>query len=1665
MHARFMPLQNLTLSDRGLFSALHVPPSHSGVVSHITRATTWLSAANQSWDKPQYRAWLAVAHALLNDIRQVAQQQPDLAASWFQPASSNNGSADRICNWPRSVAPGPKEVRINALLGHATIVEAHRNGQIARALIDGAHTLRNASLKPGRQSPLWIELVEIDFLNPAILVDFIKTKGPDTPCYAFVIAAVSVLQLPPPAPSHLDPGHPVSEPDRNKKHTEARPPKDNLRDLDNSPIEEEQDANSINTTPDIATRIAGADYASVAAKLGLIDRDYLPPDELARVSKNLAVHLEGTDTQKSLLALFGLTSLLTGCVDSIAVNLKFFACDSIWIDLQAGAWCWDFRPYRSIVDDQKQSTSPSEPIAIQLPELVASHLRDMKEQFPSAETLGQLFTAAMGSELDMRAFRMFLKSCGSDVHPIYRGRFARSLGFTYLQVTRSDMSCALQAGSFAAAAPAALFYFGPKAYLLYERTQSVYKFLGLGKPVPPANPESRLGCQKLIEEEQLKIGWQSLCKSISERLAQLRSSDSDWERRKTANQLMPLLCSAFVVQSAHRGTRIERITFGYIFVFEDAMLIMDKVDQEREQPRLVAKTDAIQHIAGIAWECHRLIGPTLGNKMSHDVPLFKTWPLDPKAGESGSLTTADIAPVICAHFCGADTNFARSTWVTSLDEAECDRWLIRVLTGHTRDVTRTNGAYIDIPVIEAARRLRVEMERVGTCIFGPTHLAACGAPPYVDMRASPIAVIYAMPGDRVPDPRTLLEPLDVKTLFGWKVTSEVRTAIFSGEIRTTSSALALLQMMFVDFAPDVELCISAILNPTVSLHRHGLWTGLVWHRPHFSHQTWIPLEQTTARTLLLARKESYSIEQIRGQACAALRDIHPGYWPQLPEACAQVMQNAVAQYMRMEDPPSLLAANSLQTPAPTLSSLSLSRLARDQTPLNSVDSPERLTKPISSYRARSQKAVGLQPLKQILFLFADTTVRKGELRKRSKDCLDSISLKFKPQTFFEVWLLDWVVDELHQSAREVDGRLVFSSLYTYLGVLIAETKVGKQYHLTSDPYEWEQEEWMQWTTQLLEAFGFPSADNLLPEAIDTSPGPLPDRIRHPLMRLIGSLHRRDYTVPSNICSWIFQRNDPVVTGSASSVLITDEDFERGIQIGESWLNQHPLDAALLTCRARIQHEVPTRSAELSNLKIECFTDSNQLVIERVGYLNLKTVLSVRLSFISQDLKSHIANTSQTVLAHVPSANFLLRLDGSPASGARDQELISVLSAALKVATGDTNCRPHALRAMALQNLAWPGWVERVQLLLTTCASPAASADWVRSQLSDWYVLSFAFVQAGHSDLRSALGNYLAGARLVLWMHGHAKLSTLAFGPSFLDSIGVNPSSLRQARRRGGADFDPWAWLQGHLCNTDKLPLVEMCGSTLATPMRMVAVPADSSQNAAPRVSKKSPSAHEKASDSLPSIADGKSTSNAEGGVDRQVHFLAARFLDMTFPAAMEYSGTDLATANLLEALIPGVELLAMVARRSRSAPQLRGLQGNLKVLGSSLGSNIMYWLKGLTGRDRLTLFNLLFKVHGTQITSEVMLELLNGLTMNIPDELAVHICRGSRHVTPAEIRIFQSSEQKLVLTTSEDIGAAPLLKLILRARENRVMASRLTSVLRALVLALSYLDKRVVRHD
>lgn len=1626
-----------------LVRAAGVPEDFSGGAHMLPTLIHCIEAAQHLWPNASFGDWRTAAKASQMQLHELASKNTTAAAKYFKTATDESLIYRVSSKWP--TRHGLRELqKVDALLGRTLVVHAQSQTLVPRELVQSLWTLCNhaQAQSQGNRSEDWQKVIELEVLDSHSLEQLASRLGPKSPIRKFVQAALGILNtdIHPISPdktcaisaeqttnvetSLVDSGVRTVPPTAGSTASTGEPPSSFDNDTGNG--------HGADTTR-VAARLADSDYAPPLAKLGIPHRDHLLLDDLVKLTTALVRDLDSDDQKTQGFAVLGLVSFITATSDTFALQMPLTPkAGHIWLDLVAGSWCWDFNAYR-YTHSVAIENSTVRPNIIPLPLVLLQKLRAAAQKSMAPERVSDLIATIQREEaVDLERFREYLRGIGDAAHPPYRGRLAKSLAAAILELTGSDMLAALLTAQFVFVAAAALFYFGPSYQTIYAQLSKVYAILGLGEHSRPCLEEVRTGGHHIPSFEVVHSGWQNLVRNIDSARSAALATKTQAEAITGANHWMVLLCAAFVVQSAHRGTRLDQLTVGALASSATLFVLHDKaVDapHDRSQPRLLGKTAAIETSVLSALECHALAAKVLGTGSSiqdPDTPIFCHFSM--QEGERISpVSTRDVTKTIADHFDGAPANFARSLWVTELDADGCNRWLIRTLTGHTRDVTRTTGAYFDVPASAAASQLCEAMDKLTRRLFGnstltyPQQIALprLWAPfenPHGDEQRSSKLFQFAS---------NLLSPITAATLRATELAAQLRSTLLKGKVDLGTHALLLVHLLLVDLVPDPEIAMSAALNPATSFQHGTLRPTLKWNRKHFVHPVLLPLQAPTAHLLLGQQFEATSRHGLLHKL-KPLADLIPcmdGSEMQ-QEMLWKVLCLASSCLRRLYLPPSLLAVSHPQVQSPCLNAGSLLRLAGASDAHSLTSPPPRLNRDITQKHAKSQDIRGLT---STLNHFADPTKRLGERRARATEAIKAIQDMNVKWTSAGLWLRDWVLEELSRSRDRAKHSYQLSSVSTYLSVLSNPAAFLAQ----TEPEEWDEVDWNaylnaiqhgitgKWPTKKLE---------------------LEDRVKHAAGAIVRSLARHASSIPPSVWSRLQLVNTTIgPVDSASSVLITDMDLAKAGQIAAVWLAEEPSVRLRLEIRCLLGAFVPMRSSEAGNLKRTCLTAAGGLVIERSGFNNIKNEQSIRVWLLSPEVHSSFLTLSDELACYTPHGDLLLRGTGADDEVDADLQAADYLNQALKAATLDKNARPHSLRGSTFQNLAWPNWQAQSRAFLLGRLTPETAHTWTKNCESNWISVAQASAAAGHAGIDSAIQNYLAGWPCVHALQAFSLLSRLETSPGYSKLLHLDDATWRKARSRASASgktpVSRWGWYEQQQRPKRKLDR----RSESQTRKVVLSARSDSSGSRAT------------------SAADPTSPRGSQTTYKSKLHYMALRSLGMPSERSLEVSKIPRSLTFALEADLPKTSLIAACTRRARDAPCERGVKADLVQLEGVRGEQLMEWITTLTPDLRESGMKLFVRIRGVHSEAPFS-NRWQALVASLPDGLGLVVQKGPSHMSRDEL-LNPDQLPRVRFLPSRDLGQHPKV-VVTPLKPNRVLQSRLTSLVRVLFLCAFHLDKK-----
>lgn len=229
-------------------------------------------------------------------------------------------------------------------------------------------------------------------------------------------------------------------------------------------------------------------HASTRDRLGATSVwNRLPPDALAAKVREVLSRFDSQIALAQSYAALAICCLLSGLSAQFTVRLPLISNDDLWLDLDSGQLLWNYRLAIRSDDGPSPARGDYERIPIRMDVRALRYLRHQRVDRPNAAILGDLLCvpSGQGARPWLVGYRDSIRSSSEHPHQSLDARFARSLGLTYLHVTKSDVWPALLALDFSYISLGTLHYISVDDALLREQEEHVARFLGF-QLEPPA---------------------------------------------------------------------------------------------------------------------------------------------------------------------------------------------------------------------------------------------------------------------------------------------------------------------------------------------------------------------------------------------------------------------------------------------------------------------------------------------------------------------------------------------------------------------------------------------------------------------------------------------------------------------------------------------------------------------------------------------------------------------------------------------------------------------------------------------------------------------------------------------------------------------------------------------------------------------------------------------------------------------------------------------------------------------------------------------------------------------------------------------------------------------------------------------------------------------------
>ena len=481
----------ITLSPAGLnlLRASGVPASLDGAGRTLPIAMSCLNKAQGVWPDAPFFEWAQVMSEVNAELERAKESGLADPIALISAANTSNAVLQEVQRWTMHATTAHEVISL-ALIGRALVIWQQARAVLPAELLRGLHTLRLAKMQKGRRSPAWDALLDTDLTSADQVLQRLESTPPQSPTRDFLAVLSVVLSTSVQPPNRTEALKSNEHPNGADDPTGAPATAEQVSSsadrgtaqLDSEEVTPDEgqglpgNVPEKSTSPRISARLAAGDYASVAEKLGLHDRDRLLLDDLVAITTQLVPIVQANNLVNRGFATLAMLSLITCTSDHFTLNMGFEPTpDGLWLELQNGAWSWDYGSYLRSGSTQGTDADIT-PVRVPMPSLLHQVLSDARQRSPSASTVRDLICVIQGEQkFDLEGYRAFLRGLGDSAHPPYQGRFARSYQSCMLSITGSDMLTALLSASFSMSAPAALFYFGPTYETICSTLDQVFQ--------------------------------------------------------------------------------------------------------------------------------------------------------------------------------------------------------------------------------------------------------------------------------------------------------------------------------------------------------------------------------------------------------------------------------------------------------------------------------------------------------------------------------------------------------------------------------------------------------------------------------------------------------------------------------------------------------------------------------------------------------------------------------------------------------------------------------------------------------------------------------------------------------------------------------------------------------------------------------------------------------------------------------------------------------------------------------------------------------------------------------------------------------------------------------------------------------------------------------------
>jgi hypothetical protein len=734
--ANLLARVGVSRAEKRLLTAIRCVASCRGLLLALLLVEAALDAYFRNSGLPRVGAWLRLTRTLIERCEAL---EDDGIGGLRTPVRSNQASVfSRLCaTYAPRLAPQCHD-RALALLGMLVADACSSDRPLVESAIAGWYTLIQAS---GRSND-WLTFCEcVPTSLPDLRISLAGARSPGlSDLLSNLVAALGRPLVDPPldlagcetvpgAPSQGDtPEVDDDELSEGEDDPEA-PPRHGKHKVRGTLDNERARANPV------AWLLEAANYAYHSQRFDLIgDRDRLHPQATKERWQYLKEKFRHGRAQERLFVAFAHVSQRLAQPARIALHLRLDGKRSTQLDVAGGAAVWNCRAALSASADPALDALELRDRSFAIRRLldadIADYFRLCLVERPDASSLAELLgvdTSPEALKVWLRKYRAFLRE-GKDVHPAYDARWANSLGDIYRHLGCGEVMAFFGGPDFDALPLGMVPYITLDAETLAPAERDVFRFLDWRMPEdrttlgPQGSPVS-------ITREEFRVGWAACQERAQQARANLKAARTATAFVDAFNRLMRSRLVAFITLSAHRGTRLSRLTWRALYQCAHLILIFDKNVGEYQSDRGVPIHRRLDQVLA-AWQDDlafmrdkaRQLGLLLSTQgrralpgMAANEPVFFAVRLGRAQSavviERAALHVKLLGDESRASF-ARPLNIGRHFVVSQLIAQRVSAWHVRLLTGHCRIHAEAFSDGMHVPPAHAMAILQDGIEKL-----------------------------------------------------------------------------------------------------------------------------------------------------------------------------------------------------------------------------------------------------------------------------------------------------------------------------------------------------------------------------------------------------------------------------------------------------------------------------------------------------------------------------------------------------------------------------------------------------------------------------------------------------------------------------------------------------------------------------------------------------------------------------------------------------------------------------------------------------------------------------------------------------------------------------------------------------------------------------------------